>query len=216
MLNLGQYTHAFFDCDGVILNSNKVKSEAFTSALDGESPELVQQFVQYHQKNGGISRFVKFEYFFKHIKKQLNYKKDLALAIDKYAQLSFQGLLACTEIMGVRDILEGFNKQHTFCFVVSGGEQEEVRKALSKRDFSSYFYGIYGSPENKQTHLSNIDRHFNISKGIYFGDAKSDYEAAKAFDMDFVYIYGASEWENGIKFCQKNDITTYKDFTEFE
>ena len=79
MLNSGQYTHAFFDCDGVILNSNKVKSEAFALALEGESPELVRKFVQYHQKNGGISRFVKFEYFFKHIKKQLNYKNALPL-----------------------------------------------------------------------------------------------------------------------------------------
>jgi hypothetical protein len=51
---------------------------------------------------------------------------------------------------------------------------------------------------------------------LYFGDAKSDYEAASVFGMDFVYINGASEWTEGIKFCQQNNIAMFKDFTEFE
>ena len=52
------------------------------------------------------------------------------------------------------------------------------------------------------------------ASGLYFGDARSDYEAANFFGMDFVYISGASEWVEGINFCQQNDIMILKDFTE--
>ena len=54
------------------------------------------------------------------------------------------------------------------------------------------------------------------SSSLYFGDAKSDYEAALSFNMDFVFISGFSDWENGVEFCQSNDIKILKDFSDFE
>ena len=52
-----------FDCDGVLLNSNSLKTDAFyKSALDwGASP--AKDLVNYHVQNGGISRYQKFDYF---------------------------------------------------------------------------------------------------------------------------------------------------------
>jgi beta-phosphoglucomutase-like phosphatase (HAD superfamily) len=210
MLNLIKYNQVIFDCDGVILDSNKIKSEAFATALMGEDQKLIDEFVHYHKENGGISRFVKFKYFFEVIKKQSNYKNDLNRVLKIYAELSLKGLLICEEIRGVREILKQLNQSNVDCFVVSGGEQNEVRSVLLAREFSIYFQDIYGSPVSKKEHLDKI----SPNNSLYFGDAKSDYVAANAFGMDFVYINGASEWEDGFDFCKENHILTFDNFED--
>lgn len=212
MIDLNKYKQVIFDCDGVILDSNKTKSEAFAQSIANEDIKHINQFIDYHKKNGGISRFVKFEHFFKVIKKETNYKYKIEKALQAYANLSYNGLLKCNEIRGIRDILNKLKKNSIDCFVISGGEQQEVRRVLKKKGFSHYFKNIYGSPTTKKAHLANIE----TKKTLYFGDAKSDYDAAIAFDIDFIFISGVSEWVDGIEFCKKNNLLQFKDFkTQF-
>ena len=71
-----------------------------------------------------------------------------------------------------------------------------------------FFKAIYGSPATKNENLNNI----KLDDALYFGDARSDYVAANFFNIDFVYINGASEWEEGIRFCEANKIAYYKNF----
>lgn len=208
MVDLSKYSEVIFDCDGVILDSNKVKSEAFALALLDEDKELVDKFVLYHKKNGGISRFVKFEHFFKVMKGQKDYRRDLQSALDRYSQISFEGLLKCEEIVGVRRVLEQLNNDGISCYVTSGGEQNEVRSVLNVRNFSGYFKDIYGSPDLKEEHLKRIP----LRNALYFGDSMSDYNAAQHASIDFAYIFGASEWRTGIAFCEKNFVPCIKDF----
>ncbi|NVK73375.1 MAG: HAD family hydrolase [Oceanospirillaceae bacterium] len=214
-MDLSRYKTAIFDCDGVILDSNAVKSRAFGLALKGEDPELVSAFVKYHQANGGISRYVKFEYFFTDIKGQIDYESDLKAALNRYAQLSESGLLGCAEIAGVREILTYFKENNIPCHLVSGGDQEEVRHVLTARGLSEYFTGIYGSPVTKLEHLSELKGRNELSDScIYFGDAKTDLLAANEFDMKFVFVKGVSEWEDGEKVCaDQENISVIIDFS---
>jgi phosphoglycolate phosphatase-like HAD superfamily hydrolase len=208
MLDLKKYNQVIFDCDGVILDSNVVKSEAFSKSLIGEEDSLVDKFIKYHKNNGGISRFVKFEYYFKVLKKQENYQKELDETLTRYSKLSYDGLLNCEEILGVRSVLESLLVYDIECFVVSGGEQDEVKSVLEKRKMSNFFKAIYGSPITKIEHLENI----GLGKALYFGDSWSDYIAARECNIDFIYIYGSSEWSDGLNFCKKNQIVTFKNF----
>ena len=52
-----------FDFDGVILESVSVKTAAFRQ-LFSFAPEHVDEIVQYHLDNGGMSRFDKFRYIY--------------------------------------------------------------------------------------------------------------------------------------------------------
>ena len=64
------YTRArcvFFDCDGVIFDSNRFKLEAMRRALSGHTPGELDAMEAFWRANGGASRFVKFEHFFTHI-----------------------------------------------------------------------------------------------------------------------------------------------------
>jgi beta-phosphoglucomutase-like phosphatase (HAD superfamily) len=212
MRDFSQYKQVIFDCDGVILDSNDIKSNAFARSLVDEDKELVKQFITYHKKNGGVSRFKKFEYFFKNIKNQKKYSNSLNNALDRYAKLSFEGLLGSNEIKGVRSMLMLLSDLNIDSFVVSGGEQNEVKAVLKSKHLDHYFKEIYGSPITKEDHLLTI----KPTNSLYFGDAKSDYIAAKKFGMDFIYISGISDWEDGKDFCQSNNIEILKDFSDLE
>ncbi|MFH7588150.1 HAD family hydrolase, partial [Oceanimonas smirnovii] len=57
------YVTLVFDCDGVVLNSNKVKTEAFYKAALPYGEAAAQAMVDYHVAHGGVSRYKKFAYF---------------------------------------------------------------------------------------------------------------------------------------------------------
>ena len=61
--NLKSYKNLIFDCDGIILNSNKIKTEAFKEVVYHYGKEAAEELVQFHIMNGGISRYEKFNYF---------------------------------------------------------------------------------------------------------------------------------------------------------
>jgi len=196
MFDLSNYDVYIFDCDGVILDSNKLKSEAFRDALAGEPKDKVNDLVNYHKANGGISRYEKFKYFYEIIHPSKDKAAKCEEAIVRFGQLVFEKLQVVDYIPGVEDFLNSSQSLSKDSFVNSGGDQKELRALFSKRKISKYFKEIYGSPDTKELNLKKIINLYpNNKKYLFFGDSKSDYLAAKAFDIDFVFISGASEWE---------------------
>ena len=56
-----------FDFDGVIVESVDIKTKAFARLFEHEGKVVVEKVVDYHLRNGGVSRFDKFRYFFNEI-----------------------------------------------------------------------------------------------------------------------------------------------------
>ena len=78
---------------------------------------------------------------------------------------------------------------------------------------ASFFTGIFGSPITKKQHLQALKEEQKlIGPGIYFGDAKSDEDAAAAFGLDFVFISGVSDWVEGDSYCTENNIMQFTNF----
>ena len=61
-----------FDFDGVILNSNKVKTIAFKRIAKRFGNENSKKLIAYHLKNGGISRYKKIRWFVEKVLKVNN------------------------------------------------------------------------------------------------------------------------------------------------
>ena len=59
-----------FDFDGVIIESNSVREYGFRKSLEAYPNDLVEDLVNYHNANGGLSRYHKYEYFFTQILRQ--------------------------------------------------------------------------------------------------------------------------------------------------
>lgn len=200
-MDLTKYIYAIFDCDGVILDSNAIKTEAFRLSLDNEPKYLVEKFIEYHKSNGGVSRYVKFDYFFTTMKGVDDSTVATKRALDKYSRIVKDKLLACDFIPGIYKVLEIFQENKIPCIVISGGDEQELQEVFEKRQISKYFFKIFGSPKTK---LENMQRLHDIldlyQKGVYFGDARSDYEVASEFNQDFVFVEGRSEWHDWGKY----------------
>jgi beta-phosphoglucomutase-like phosphatase (HAD superfamily) len=67
ILSLNRYNTLIFDCDGVVLNSNAVKTNAFYQTTLPYGQAAADAMVEYHVANGGVSRYKKFAYFLESI-----------------------------------------------------------------------------------------------------------------------------------------------------
>lgn len=212
---IDNYDYFVFDCDGVILNSNTVKSEAFYKTTEHFGHELARRFVEYHQLHGGISRNEKFAYFIEQmLGKDLHENETLLQQLlDDYGVICQRDLLACSLIPGIRTFLQRLPTTKP-AYVVTGGNQLEVRSIFEQRELSQYFHSILGSPTSKRDNMSQLQTAAKFTgKGVYFGDARLDMELAEMFGQDFVYISGVSEWPEGKTLSHRASLV---DFTELD
>jgi beta-phosphoglucomutase-like phosphatase (HAD superfamily) len=197
MINIDDYDVFIFDCDGVILDSNKLKSEAFQRALTSEDKSDVEILIQYHKDNGGISRYEKFNYFYTEICPSLQKDLKVKQALESFAEIVSEEMLSVDLIPGILNFLKKISFLNKKIFVNSGSDETELNDIFRSRNLASYFEKIFGSPSNK---IQNIERisHFNKidDRAIFFGDSISDHNAAKGFGMEFVFISGYSEWKH--------------------
>ncbi|MBR9925683.1 MAG: HAD family hydrolase [Gammaproteobacteria bacterium] len=199
-----EYATLVFDCDGVVLDSNKVKTEAFYQATLPYGEAAAQAMVDYHVANGGISRYKKFAYFLKQIAPAYISQKqdsDLEALLQAYAQHVREGLLNCE----MAPSLETLRKQTSEArwLIVSGGDQAELRDVFAQRGIAELFDGgIFGSPDTKDEILARELAIENIQQpALFLGDSKYDYQAASAAGLDFVFLSGWSEvadWESWV------------------
>ena len=208
-MKLSKYKSIIFDCDGVILNSNGVKTQSFylISKLFGD--KVSNSFIKYHEKNGGVSRYLKIKYLVDEIipKFSIGTKgvsiKELTLS---YANNVIAGLKSC-EISKSLDELRNLTKKSNW-LIVSGGDQLELRNIFSIRKLDYLFEsGIFGSPENKEEIVSREIIRNNIKfPAIFIGDSKYDYQVACKFDLDFLFLTNWTDVEDSINWCMENDI----------
>lgn len=208
------YSHLFFDCDGVILNSNKVKTNAFYKIALKYGEESAKKLVNYHIKNGGISRYRKIKFFQNNILKNndINLYEKL---INDYAAILKKELLETEISKGIFKIKEIFSDSKLA--VISGSDQNELLWLFKKLKIENIFdAGIFGSPKSKEEIFNHIFKNTNdIFSSIYLGDSKYDFEVSKLFGIDFAFISEWTEVEDWVIFTKKNNINSYPNISEF-
>ncbi|GAA6184269.1 HAD family hydrolase [Aliiglaciecola sp. NS0011-25] len=202
-MNLKRYKTLVFDCDGVILDSNKVKTEAFYKAALPYGEEAAKGLVDYHVARGGVSRYKKFEWFVDTFVKD-NKTTKLDQLLGSYAGYVRTGLMEC-------DVVDGLNELRVLTadanwLIVSGGDQNELREVFKKRNISNLFNGgIFGSPDNKDVILEREISSGNIHfPGLFLGDSKYDHEASTKVNLEFLFIAKWSEFSNWENYQKKH------------
>ena len=207
------YTHVFFDCDGVILDANVIKSNAFYEvALSRFGKEIAEDFKKYHEEKGGISRFKKFN----HLLSTTSYLSNsitIESLLDDYEKLILEKLLNCNVVNGLDDLRKENPDQSWY--IVSGGSQKELLHIFAKKQINSYFDGgIYGSPDDKKTIIKNILKsNLNNSNKVFIGDSKYDFDVAKSFNFDFIFASKWTQLKNWREFCSTNNINFISDIS---
>jgi len=187
-IDLNRYKAFFFDFDGVIVDSLDIKTEAFGELFSRYGKEVSRKVMDYHRNNGGVSRYEKFKYYYKNLlHKEIDQR--IINKLDKdYSKLVVKKVLAAPYIKGALAFIKRLGHLGKDCFIISGTPQKEIRHILKYKKINKLFKETAGSPDNKTENLRKIMDKYDISpkQAIYFGDAKSDYKAAKKRKIVFI------------------------------
>jgi phosphoglycolate phosphatase-like HAD superfamily hydrolase len=192
-----------FDFDGVLVDSVNIKTKAFARLFEAEGREAVRQVVDYHVKNGGMSRFSKFKHIYKNI---LSRRLDKYISNDlsnKFSAMVKEEVVNAPYIKGAREFLDRYSSSYK-CFISSATPQGETEEIIKKRGMGNYFCGIFGSPKEKINIVRDILKIHGISprEAIYIGDALSDLRAASANGVRFIAVVN----NDGYKFTREKCI----------
>jgi len=211
-LNINKYRTILFDCDGVILNSNKIKSEAFFKvASEIYNDEIATHFLDYHQRNGGISRFKKFEHLITRIAEremeldQTIYKTMLS----KFSAEIKKRYFDCELTPRIQEIR--LNSKASWG-VVSGGFEDELSEVFRYKRIENLFnLGIHGSPRTKEEIIKNFFELGKIYKPILLiGDSYYDFLVARNFSIDFVFLSEWTEENNWMQWTKSEGVKTHR------
>lgn len=194
------YSTLVFDCDGVVLDSNRIKTEAFRAAALPWGKAAAEALVEHHVSNGGISRHRKFAHFLdsilpKHAPSGIpgHDGPGLEELLASYALEVRQGLMTCVVAEGL-EVLRSATPHTRWC-IVSGGDQAELREIFAARGLDRFFDGgIFGSPDSKDIILEREISRGTIRKpGLFLGDSLYDFAASQTAGLDFLFLHGWTE-----------------------
>ncbi|MFC1509553.1 HAD family hydrolase [Candidatus Omnitrophota bacterium] len=176
-----------FDFDGVIADSNNVKTEAFIQLFDGYSSCLKEKIKTFHLQNGGMSRFEKFRYIYENfIKEPLSDERFNKLCRD-FKRFVVDRVVSAPLIDGVKNFLEENKDRYKF-YIVSGTPDEEIKEIVKRRGLGIYFSDVYGSPRSKKELIEIVlkENDYSPEDVVFLGDSINDYEGAKGVGVKFV------------------------------
>ena len=207
-IDVSKYNTIVFDCDGVLLNSNQLKIQAYydTGIMFGASKAEAQALVDYHVLLGGISRYTKFEYFLREILKQPVTDDAMQQLFDDFGSEVERLLSDCEIAPGLFQLREKTTDANWL--VVSGGDQIELGKIFKRRGIADLFdAGIFGSPDNKDEILAREVAHGKIRfPALFLGDSKYDHQASTRAGLDFVFISGWTDFQGWQNYCESHQI----------
>jgi phosphoglycolate phosphatase-like HAD superfamily hydrolase len=188
MLLLSEYDVFIFDCDGVILDANKLKIEAMQYAIESAGFSTPQSLAccDYFAKNFGRSRFHHVQYFVDVILNVSVTDKDATytLILEAYSAQCKTLYLNANMTSGFLAFIAKHGQEK---YVASGSAQEELRWVFTQRALSVHFSDVLGSPTQKPDLLADIiARHPVTTRFLMIGDAVSDFEASQKNQIDFL------------------------------
>lgn len=205
------YPVVVLDCDGVILDSNRLKSDAMAEAVADYGEALTRRFVRYHQENGGISRYEKFQHFLREMADDWSTERYDAL-LQRLSRIVREKLLAVPFTAGAESFLARAAGNSTL-YIVSGGDQAELNWVFQQRGTAGHFEAILGSPTAKQVHCESIRQTLDPSTPVLFvGDSRLDHEAAAGSGFDFLFLSRYSEYGQWREYCAEHRLPHTPDF----
>ena len=177
----------FWDFDGVLMDSNAIRDVGFERVLSEFPKEQVDQLLAFHQANGGLSRYVKFRYFFEEIRKQPITDDEILVWAERFS-LIMKELLVNPKLL-VDETLNFVkeNQGKYIMHITSGSDQNELRYLCQSMEIDHLFTSIHGSPKPKKEWVKElIEAHGYIKEEcVLIGDSYNDYNAAAENNIFF-------------------------------
>ena len=178
----------FWDFDGVLIDSMPVRNQGFRSVLEEFPKDQVDLLMKYHLENGGLSRYVKFRYFFEEIVGRNISEEEIVEWTSKFSNIMRKKLLS-SELL-IKDTIQFIRLNDTkfAMHIVSGSDENELRFLCDKLGIKDHFKSIHGSPTPKAELVKKVltKENYDPAECVLIGDSKNDYDAAMANNIDFL------------------------------
>jgi len=207
--SIKDYQTVIFDCDGVILNSNNIKTQAFYETVLSYGEDVANDLVKYHIQNGGISRYQKFEFFLNNIVGCGVSEERIGELLLCFSKKTKHALLQCEISSGIFKLRQELDSDW---LVISGGDHEEINEVFTSRKIDSLFCEscIFGSPDSKEV---IFDREIKLSRikqpALFIGDSRYDHQVASANSVDFIFLSDWTDLLDWKEYTNLHSISTY-------
>ena len=202
---LAEYHSLVFDCDGVVLDSNRIKTQAMYRTALPYGEDAAQRLVDYHRAHGGVSRYRKFAYLLEALAPGIA-GPGLNALLARFGEESRCGLMSCAVTAGLEQLRQATRAARWL--VVSGGDQAELRAVFAQRGLDTLFdAGIFGSPDSKADILAReIGTGRIILPALFLGDSRLDHLAARDAGLDFVFVSAWTEFDDWERYCADQSL----------
>lgn len=186
-----------FDFDGVIMDSNPIRTAGFRELFIDFPHEQVEELIRYHEYNGGVPRFDKIRYFYREI-----LGRDISEEmVHEYAG-KFSAIMK-RELVNEKYLIDetiSFIKEKRSRYnihVVSGSEEKELQWLCRQLKINELFVSVNGSPTLKPQRVREVMEVYNCRREetVMIGDSINDREAAEENGIAF-YGYNNPDMRN--------------------
>lgn len=183
---LDQFDAVFWDFDGVIKDSMKVKTSAFQKLFLPYGHKVTEEIINHHEANGGVSRFEKIPLYLKWAGEDVSIE-----LVDKFCDLFskavLQSVIDSHWVPGVHEYLCDHYREKYFV-LVTATPQDEIEEILSALEIVRWFREIFGAPTDKKDAVQLVleKQKFMPCDALLIGDAKTDLLAAQDNSIPFL------------------------------
>jgi len=193
-----EYRYVVFDFDGVLAESNEIRFQGFADLFQDVPADAQARFMDFVKANGGLSRYGKIRHLYKEILGQPLSEEQVHALAGQYSELVAERVIAAEAVPGSVEFLAGHADRFEFA-VVSGSDQNELRRVCRARGIDRYFRAILGSPQEKTENLTELlsSQAWDRQACLYVGDSSNDRDAAAEAGIGFIgRASGLVDWKD--------------------
>ena len=186
-----------FDLNGVLIDSNRFNANLFREIFGYYSKEAGEKAAYHYLHNGGIPRKKRMEMYLREFAGVDPTEEEVSKVLDRFSELLHTRMGEIPLKNNVRELLE---EKHGKClfFVSSGALVKDAERILDAKGILNFFEKVYGSPQTKDKHITDILHSYGLGKDdvIFVGDSIHDKEAADKTGVNFIgVITEENSWE---------------------
>lgn len=187
-----------FDFDGVLVDSNEIKYQAYFDAFTGEQPNLDHIIRRVHGRADGFDRFQLIREVLREAGTSADPKirevDQRATAIaERYRLITEEKVSQCAEIPGASHALAVLHKSLAL-YINSATPEDTLRQIVERRGWKHYFRDVMGGPHSKIDNLRRVIDRENVrpEQLLFIGDGRNDLAAAQAVACKFIGVSNGS------------------------
>lgn len=199
------------DFDGVVIESNDIKTEAFRQVF-GCFPDHYDEMMAFHHNNVSLSRFAKFQ----HLQFLLGETDNDDFLVEIAAEFSsyvLEGMAAVPLVPGAESFLKKAARKFPL-YLASVTPAEELGLILERLNLSHWFRDVYGCPPwTKPDAILDILKKEDIKpeEALLIGDSAGDQRAAHVSGVHFIARNSGLDFDapQPVKFSDLNQISQH-------